>query len=112
MKKPKIIFTKDLDSESNNASLNSNTKALKDLAEVEKEKLAVKDRVDISLKEYNELLDIKNYTLPFLTNLQEHFPLEKLKNIKDGSVGVMVNEDPMTLTERYCIYFSCDKHLW
>ena len=112
MKKPKIIFTKDLDSESKNSALNSNTKALKDLAEVEKEKLAVKDRVEISMKEYKELIGIKNYALPFLEALGRVFDIEKLKNINYGSLSVNTCDNPINLTEVYRIVFECDKHLW
>jgi hypothetical protein len=111
MKKRKIVFTKDLDVESKNASLNSNTKALKDLAEVEKEKLAVKDRVEISMKEYNELIGIKNYALPFLEALGRVFDIEKLKHINISSLSVNVCDNPINFTEVYRIIFECDKHI-
>lgn len=111
MKRHKIIYTKDLDSESKNNSLNNNTEALKELAKVEKEKLAVKDRVEISMKEYKELIDIKNYALPFLEELARVFDIEKLKQINRGSLIVNICDNPMNLTEVYRIIFECDKHI-
>ena len=111
MKKLKTIYTKDLDSESKNNSLNNNTKALEELAEVEKEKLAVKDRVEISMKEYNELIGIKKYALPFLEELGRFFDIEKLKHINISSLRVNVRDNPINLTEVYGIMFECDKHI-
>ena len=111
MKKLKIIFTKDLDSESKNSSLNKNTEALNNLVKVEKEKLKVKDRVEISMKEYKELIGIKNYALPFLEALSRVFDIEKLKHINYGSLSVNICDNPINLAEVYRIMFECDKHI-
>lgn len=77
------------------------------------EMIAAKDRADISMKEYLELMD---KTVKYEQRLAEMgrfvtklgIPAEIVETIDASSIEVYTNKDPMRLSTRYMIKFVVD----
>lgn len=71
-----------------------------------------KDRVDISLNEYNEMkskISILEELQIKQVRLIENFKLEKfVDRVVPGTLKIETMKDPMTCSTKVCIIFNCD----
>ena len=91
-------------------SNNLKSQELKQNKEIEEKKLAVKDRVDFSLKEYKEMLQkiaILESDNAFYKDMFQKLHIQEYLSIMDyASIGVEVSKDELTRKQRVHICFE------
>lgn len=89
---------------------------IKTIKETSANEIEARDRVDISLREYERLKEENQFLKHQLSRMRDiyskiGFPIEEVKDcIDEDTIRVIYDDSGITLNRNYMITFSVDKH--